>query len=39
MDTMVKIALSLVPLWENALGPDWELKINADKLKALYAKM
>ncbi|MEY2997324.1 MAG: hypothetical protein RIQ82_704, partial [Bacteroidota bacterium] len=21
------------------LGPDWELKINADKLKALYAKM
>ncbi len=39
MDTMVKIALSLVPLWENALGSDWELKINADKLKALYAKM
>jgi 3-deoxy-alpha-D-manno-octulosonate 8-oxidase len=39
MDTMVKIALSLVPLWENALGPDWESIINAEKLKALYAKM
>ena len=39
MDTMVKIALSLVPLWENALGPDWESEINAEKLKALYAKM
>jgi len=39
MDTMVSIALSLVPLWENALGPDWDSVINADKLKALYAKM
>ncbi|MGB0147190.1 MAG: iron-containing alcohol dehydrogenase family protein, partial [Flavobacteriaceae bacterium] len=39
MDTMVGIALSLVPLWENALGPDWDSVINADKLKALYAKM
>jgi 3-deoxy-alpha-D-manno-octulosonate 8-oxidase len=39
MNTMVKIALSLVPLWENALGPDWESIINAEKLKALYTKM
>ena len=39
MDTMVSIAMSLVPLWENALGPDWDSVINADKLKALYAKM
>jgi len=39
MDTMVSIALSLSPLWENALGPDWEQKVNAKVLKDLYRKM
>ncbi|MBX2828201.1 MAG: 3-deoxy-manno-octulosonate cytidylyltransferase [Flavobacteriaceae bacterium] len=39
MDTMIDIALSLVPLWENALGEDWEQIMTRDKLKELYLKM
>ncbi len=39
METMIDIALSLVPLWENALGDDWETIMTRDKVKALYLKM
>mgnify|MGYP003663828588 FL=1 len=39
MNTMIDIALSLVPLWENALGDDWESIMTREKLKALYLKM
>tara|TARA_A100000171_G_scaffold53121_2_gene77187 strand:+ start:4646 stop:6460 length:1815 start_codon:yes stop_codon:yes gene_type:complete len=39
METMIDIALGLVPLWENALGDDWETIMTRDKLKALYLKM
>ncbi|WP_263649860.1 iron-containing alcohol dehydrogenase family protein [Rasiella rasia] len=39
METMIDIALSLVPLWENALGDDWEKIMTRDKLKDLYLKM
>lgn len=39
METMIDIALSLVPLWENALGDDWETIMTREKLKALYLKM
>lgn len=39
MNTMIDIALSLVPLWENALGDDWKSKITRDKLQDLYLKM
>ena len=39
MDTMIDIALGLVPLWENALGDDWESVITRDKLRSLYLKM
>ncbi|MGV6827945.1 MAG: 3-deoxy-manno-octulosonate cytidylyltransferase [Flavobacteriales bacterium] len=39
MDIMIDVALSLVPLWENALGPDWEQTITRDKLKQMYLKM
>jgi 3-deoxy-alpha-D-manno-octulosonate 8-oxidase len=39
METMIDIALSLVPLWENALGDDWEKIMTRDKVKALYLKM
>jgi len=38
-DTMIDIALSLEPLWENALGKHWKSKINRDKLQELYQKM
>jgi 3-deoxy-alpha-D-manno-octulosonate 8-oxidase len=39
MDTMIDIALSLVPLWENALGEKWEHIMTRDKLRNLYLKM
>ncbi|WP_442870120.1 3-deoxy-manno-octulosonate cytidylyltransferase [Altibacter sp. HG106] len=39
MDTMIDIALGLVPLWENALGEDWEQKMTRDRLRSLYLKM
>lgn len=39
LQTMVNIALSLEPLWENALGKNWKKLINDQKLKDLYLKM
>ncbi|WP_394330940.1 3-deoxy-manno-octulosonate cytidylyltransferase [Cochleicola gelatinilyticus] len=39
INTMIDIALSLVPLWENALGDNWETIMTRDKLKQLYLKM
>ena len=38
-DTMIDVALSLVPLWENALGKDWKKTITREKLRSLYEKM
>jgi 3-deoxy-alpha-D-manno-octulosonate 8-oxidase len=38
-DTMILVALSLEPLWENAIGKNWKKTITQDKLKALYQKM
>ena len=39
MDTMITVALGMVPLWENALGTDWEAIITPEKLKELYLRM
>jgi 3-deoxy-alpha-D-manno-octulosonate 8-oxidase len=39
LDIMVDIALSLDPLWENALGKDWRTEINREVLKELYLRM
>jgi len=38
-NTMIDVALSLEPLWENAIGKQWKKSITRDKLKALYQKM
>ena len=38
-DTMIDVALSLEPLWENAIGKDWKKTITREKLKSLYQKM
>jgi len=38
-NTMIDIALSLEPLWENALGEDWREIMTREKLKELYQKM
>ncbi|WP_042492481.1 iron-containing alcohol dehydrogenase family protein [Aequorivita sublithincola] len=39
MNTMITVALGMVPLWENALGDNWEKTITPDKLRSLYLKM
>ena len=38
-ETMIQVALSMVPLWENALGRDWRKQISAEKLEAIYRKI
>ncbi len=38
-DTMINVALSLEPLWENAIGKDWKKTITPERLKALYKKI
>ncbi|MCL4124994.1 UNVERIFIED_CONTAM: hypothetical protein GTU68_045503 [Idotea baltica] len=38
-DIMIDVALSLEPLWENAIGKNWQKTITRDKLKDLYLKM
>ncbi len=38
-DIMMNVALSLKPLWENALGKDWEQIMTREKLRALYEKL
>ncbi len=39
LDTMIDVALSLEPLWENALGEDWKEEINREKLAHMYLAM
>lgn len=39
LDTMVQVALSLEPLWENALGPDWKSVMTPQKLSELYSRI
>jgi len=38
-DTMVKVALGLVPLWENCFGPDWRKIMTYDRVMELYKRM
>ena len=38
-DTMINVSLGMKPLWENALGKDWEKIITKEKLRALYEKL
>ncbi|MEO8935117.1 MAG: iron-containing alcohol dehydrogenase family protein [Xanthomarina sp.] len=38
-DIMIDVALSLEPLWENALGKEWKKTMTRNKLKDLYLKM
>ncbi|TDW99682.1 iron-containing alcohol dehydrogenase family protein [Dinghuibacter silviterrae] len=38
-DTMINVSLGMKPLWENALGKDWEKQMTRDRLRALYEKL
>lgn len=39
IDTMIKVSLGMAPLWENALGKDWQKIMTADRLRELYRRM
>ena len=36
---MINVSLGMKPLWENALGKDWEKIITREKLRDLYEKL
>src|SRR5690606_3025497 len=39
MDKMIRISLGMQPLWENALGKDWQSVMTYERLKSLYQKI
>ncbi|MGK0378300.1 MAG: 3-deoxy-alpha-D-manno-octulosonate 8-oxidase, partial [Patiriisocius sp.] len=39
LNTVIDVALGLTPLWENALGKDWQTLMTRDRLKNLYLKI
>ncbi len=39
VDKMITVSLGMKPLWENALGKDWEKIMTGEKLRALYQKL
>jgi 3-deoxy-alpha-D-manno-octulosonate 8-oxidase len=38
-EAMMNVSLGMKPLWENALGKDWEKIMTRDRLRALYEKL
>jgi 3-deoxy-alpha-D-manno-octulosonate 8-oxidase len=36
---MINVSLGMKPLWENALGKDWEKIMTREKLRALFGKL
>jgi len=38
-DKMINVSLGMKPLWENALGKDWEKKMTREKLRELYGRL
>lgn len=36
---MIEVSLGMKPLWENALGKDWEKIMTRDKLRGLYESL
>ncbi len=39
MEVMTTVALGLVPLWENCLGPDWKQLMPRERVRQLLARM
>jgi len=38
-DAMIHVSMGMKPLWENALGKDWEKIMTRDKLRDLFGKL
>ncbi|MBK5272330.1 MAG: iron-containing alcohol dehydrogenase [Bacteroidia bacterium] len=39
VDKMIDVSMGLKPLWENALGKDWEKIMTRERLKSLYKQL
>jgi 3-deoxy-alpha-D-manno-octulosonate 8-oxidase len=38
-DMMINVSLGMAPLWENALGKDWQTQMTRERLRAIYGKL
>ena len=38
-ETMINVSIGMKPLWENALGKEWEKIMTREKLRALFEKL
>lgn len=38
-DTMINVSLGMAPLWENALGKDWQQQMTRERLRKLYERL
>lgn len=38
-DKMIDVSMGMKPLWENALGKDWEKQMNRERLRKLYERL
>jgi 3-deoxy-alpha-D-manno-octulosonate 8-oxidase len=38
-DAMIDVSLVMKPLWENALGKDWERIMTRDRLRVLHERL
>jgi 3-deoxy-alpha-D-manno-octulosonate 8-oxidase len=38
-DTMINVSMGMKPLWENALGKNWEQIMTREKLRELFGKL
>jgi 3-deoxy-alpha-D-manno-octulosonate 8-oxidase len=39
VERMLDVSLGMAPLWQNALGPDWQRKMTRERLRALFARL
>lgn len=39
METMIEVALAMTPLWENALGANWDSQIGPGEIRDIYQKI
>ena len=38
-DTMINVSLGMAPLWENALGKNWQQIMTREKLRTIYERL
>ena len=38
-ETMINVSMGMKPLWENALGKDWEKRMTREKLRELFERL